>query len=429
MKSLITVIIFSVLTSKIENVIAYSRCTVRRKITRILSAESPSNYKDTSISVKAIVGGLTSIANAIWGERNKLSKRVNSKSTIAPNDILNGVVGDFERGYLFSGAIDAELYDEDCSFTDPTISFTGLSTFERNIASLKPVLDSFVGSSVVVLYNCSLTDSSVVTRWRMSGNVKLPWNPRIELTGSTRLTFDPTKNGRIVSYFETWDIPASSALFQLLQPSIPIEFEFDGNIGNAAVKTGPTVALNVASLKMFLSDSSFAAGRNNSEFFNALRLLEISSSISLIDNVGGNEDVASRVTSLLLGKIWRRRLGQQSPSSRSTSTESQEDNQPPIIFTREQSCTDKYFIESVLSRSEANGMGWDLPASQYDPFDQRSINLLVRNPHCANEQGTAGCNELWRVVYLDSDLLLAYQYKSAVSEQEPILAVFTSESL
>ena len=417
------VIMFSVLSSKIEDAAAYRRFSVRRRSTLISSAESPSNYKDTSVSVKAIVGGLTSVANAIWGERNKLTERVYLKSSITPNEIFDGVVGDFERGYLFSGAIDAELYDEDCSFTDPTISFTGLSTFERNIASLKPILDRFVGNSVVVLYNCSLTDSSVVTRWRMSGNVKLPWNPRIELTGSTRLTFDPTKNGRIVSYFETWDIPASNALFQLLQPSIPIEFDFDGSIGNAAVKTGPTVALNVERLKMLLSYSSFATGRSKSEFFNALRLLEISSSISLIDNIDGSGDVASRVTSLLIGKPWKRRFEQRLPLS--GSTDFRNDNQSPIIFTCERPCADKYFVETVLSRSEANGKGWDIPASQYDPFDQRSINLLVKNSHHANEQDSSGCDELWRVVYIDSDLLLAYQYESAVSELEPILAVFT----
>ena len=45
---------------------------------------------------------------------------------------------------------------EDCSFTDPTLSFSGLSTYKRNVGSLQGVLDRLVSDSRSVLYSCEL---------------------------------------------------------------------------------------------------------------------------------------------------------------------------------------------------------------------------------------------------------------------------------
>ena len=59
--------------------------------------------------------------------------------------MLAGLRADFEENeYLWSGKITTELYDEDCVFTDPTLSFTGLATFERNLANLDPWIERFV---------------------------------------------------------------------------------------------------------------------------------------------------------------------------------------------------------------------------------------------------------------------------------------------
>ena len=56
------------------------------------------------------------------------------------------------------------------------------------------------------------------TEWRMSGDVKLPWRPRIELTGRTKFSLAPGKGGRIVDYYEQWNLPATEVLLQLLRP-------------------------------------------------------------------------------------------------------------------------------------------------------------------------------------------------------------------
>ena len=202
----------------------YSRKSSTSILVRRLSSTKSSNYAETGGGVKAIVQALTSISNLLL-PKSEAFERVYQKVNLTPSEILDGVIGDFRNGYLFSGKIDTEIYDEQCVFTDPTLSFKGLSTFERNIKAIKPALDFFVGDSMVVLYDCKidLEVKEIKALWRMSGDIKLPWKPRIELTGNTVLSYDTDKGGRIVDYYERWDLPAATALLQLLQPSKPLQ--------------------------------------------------------------------------------------------------------------------------------------------------------------------------------------------------------------
>jgi hypothetical protein len=178
-------------------------------------------YQNTGFISKGVVGGLTSILNA-FNRVDKQFERRYQKNRVSPSEVFQGIRDDFKNGYLFSGAIDSEIYAEDCVFTDPTLSFRGLSTFERNIAAIQPLLDKFIGDTTVVLYSLKKDEENnqVKAVWRMSGEItSLPWNPRIELRGNTRYTYDAIENnGRIVDYFERWELNAGEALAQLLVP-------------------------------------------------------------------------------------------------------------------------------------------------------------------------------------------------------------------
>jgi hypothetical protein len=169
----------------------HTATTTKTKTTTTTSTTmAVADYAQTSASVKGVVGGLTALTNALFPASTATAPRVRAQATVSPTDVLKGVVKDFENGYLFSGEIESEIYAEDCSFTDPTLTFTGLGTFERNIQALKPLLNVFVGDTLVVLYDAVLNKNTreVSTKWRMSGNVRLPWGPAIELTGNTVLT-------------------------------------------------------------------------------------------------------------------------------------------------------------------------------------------------------------------------------------------------
>ena len=78
------------------------------------------------------------------------------QGVVTPEELLDGVRADYEeRMYLWTGDIDPNLYDEDCTFTDPTLSFKGLATlctrsWEPNVLKR----GTFSCSSITVHMKC-----------------------------------------------------------------------------------------------------------------------------------------------------------------------------------------------------------------------------------------------------------------------------------
>jgi hypothetical protein len=145
--------------------------------------------------------------------------------SFAPMSIRNPhcaeIKADFtERCYLWTGNINPDIYAEDCVFTDPTLTFKGLSTYQRNLASLQPLVDRLVAKGDIELLSCTLhlEEKCVVAEWRMNGTFTFPWKPCLDLHGCTKFRFDSAAGNRIVRYDETWNMPAFAALMQLLRP-------------------------------------------------------------------------------------------------------------------------------------------------------------------------------------------------------------------
>jgi len=191
---------------------------------RSLAASEPpperSSYESSPDWTKSVVGGLTSLVNGVMGGNEVSDPVVRKFERITSDHLLEGIREDFEeRQYLWSGDIDVELYDEACTFTDPTLSFQGLNTFITNLQNLRPILDTVVPEDQrkCILHSLSREESGkVVAEWTMVGDLALPWSPRIELGGRT--TYTPGSDGRIVDYNERWDISAAEALGQILRP-------------------------------------------------------------------------------------------------------------------------------------------------------------------------------------------------------------------
>jgi len=156
------------------------------------------------------------------GIQDVAAQRVRSFKAISPEVLMEGIRADFEeRQYLWSGDIDPELYDEECTFTDPTLSFQGLRNFENNIRNLRPILDRVVPEDQrrCILHSLRRNESDGTIRavWSMIGDLALPWGPRINLGGRT--SYRPGPDGRIVAYDENWDISAGEALAQIVRPA------------------------------------------------------------------------------------------------------------------------------------------------------------------------------------------------------------------
>jgi len=169
------------------------------------------------------VSALTAVINTL-NPPPPLEESTEARPAVSREQLLAGLREEFvEKLYLWTGDISPELYELDCRFTDPTLSFVGLATFQRNLASLQPVLRTLLNSREVDLLSLELVNISdsagyVEAAWRMGADIAAPWQPRLELTGHTRFTFSAASQGRIARYDERWDIPASEALLQLLRP-------------------------------------------------------------------------------------------------------------------------------------------------------------------------------------------------------------------
>ena len=215
----------AVLTAALSPPTARLACQQRARPVQLCD-DSYESYEATPSPVKKLVSGLTAIVNSFGSAgaaEAARAERTAYASAVSPSELLEGVRADYEeRMYLWTGDIDPNIYDADCTFTDPTLSFSGLDQFQRNIENLQPILQRLVKDPVVELYTCDLDESErvVSATWRMKGDIALPWRPRIDLNGRTRFVYEPDAPamGRITEYIETWEIEAGDALMQLLRP-------------------------------------------------------------------------------------------------------------------------------------------------------------------------------------------------------------------
>lgn len=50
------------------------------------------------------------------------------------------------------------------------------------------------------------TQNAVVTKWRLSCGLALPWRPFICVDGSTVHTYDPKALGKVIRHEEFWEV-------------------------------------------------------------------------------------------------------------------------------------------------------------------------------------------------------------------------------
>ena len=143
--------------------------------------------------------------------------------------VISALREDFElRAYFVTGVLTDAIYDENCLFVDPTISFSGRELWKRNLQLLTPFLRD-PSIDLLSLYqkraesdqqNGGIDDAPVVLRaeWILKCELKFPWKPYIEVKGATDYTLHSTDNNRIIQHVETWDITGVEALALILSP-------------------------------------------------------------------------------------------------------------------------------------------------------------------------------------------------------------------
>ena len=194
---------------------------------------STSTYETSDASSRGIVSSLTGVVNLIMGPSNDADEKHKQLSPppASPQELLERIKADYiVNNYLWTGDIDLAAFEENCQFTDPTLTFTGRDKFVSNVSNLRPIVDALIepGGCASKLLDISLNEEEgyVQSRWNMVGDLTgLPWKPRIDVIGRTKFWYDKEQGDasnegigdvRVKFYDEEWELPAWKALLQLV---------------------------------------------------------------------------------------------------------------------------------------------------------------------------------------------------------------------
>lgn len=121
---------------------------------------------------------------------------------------------DYDRNYFVTGEMTMGLYDPNCEFADPFVSFKGRTRFKQNVSNL----GSFMEEVNLQILDWQETEGKVSTKWRFSCTLGLPWRPILASSGGTDHYFDE-KTGRIYKHVEMWNISPADGVRQLFKPN------------------------------------------------------------------------------------------------------------------------------------------------------------------------------------------------------------------
>ncbi|BBM98600.1 hypothetical protein MPTK1_1g14720 [Marchantia polymorpha subsp. ruderalis] len=133
---------------------------------------------------------------------------------VSREDAVDLIKKDFDRSYFVTGNMATGIYENDCEFADPFVSFKGLKRFRQNVGNL----GSFMEESSLKLTEWQEYEDRIYARWRFNCVLSLPWRPILAATGSTEYFFNKD-SGKIYKHVESWDISPADGVRQLFKPN------------------------------------------------------------------------------------------------------------------------------------------------------------------------------------------------------------------
>eukprot|EP00897_Mesotaenium_endlicherianum_P009765 jgi/Mesen1/8817/ME000053S08226 len=134
--------------------------------------------------------------------------------TVSRDVALDALRQDYDRSYFVTGQMSMGLYEVDCEFADPFVSFKGRQRFKQNVSNL----GSFMEEVSLKILDWQVYEDKVLTKWRFSCVLGLPWRPILAASGGTEHYFSKD-SGKIYKHVENWDISPVDGLKQLVKPN------------------------------------------------------------------------------------------------------------------------------------------------------------------------------------------------------------------
>jgi len=143
--------------------------------------------------------------------------------TVPPSSLdqtLQRLKLDSERSYFLSGEVDRLIYQEDCTFADPFVSFYGRDRFIDNLANLGSFITNY--NAKVLNYSVDNDGAEVNTRFMVKLELGLPWKPVLAWPWGVQYIIDPDTY-LVTEHIESWDIAPLEGVKQIFRkPTVKI---------------------------------------------------------------------------------------------------------------------------------------------------------------------------------------------------------------
>jgi len=134
------------------------------------------------------------------------------------DETIKRISDDNDRSYFLSGIIDDQIYDKDCVFADPFVSFSGRDRFVKNLENLGSFItkyDARVIKNSPVVYKKSIP--VVVTQIMVKLELRLPWRPVLAWPWGVTYEIDPN-TFLITRHEEAWSIDPLEGVKMIFRP-------------------------------------------------------------------------------------------------------------------------------------------------------------------------------------------------------------------
>ncbi|MGI0482635.1 DUF2358 domain-containing protein [Geminocystis sp. CENA526] len=111
-------------------------------------------------------------------------------------NLLETIKADYER---FPENPTYSIYAENVHFKDPVYDFYGLKKYQEMIS----FLSKWFKNLTLELHEITESENQIDTRWTMSWNSPLPWQPFVSVSGRSELKIE---NNLIIGHYDYWDI-------------------------------------------------------------------------------------------------------------------------------------------------------------------------------------------------------------------------------
>jgi Uncharacterized conserved protein (DUF2358) len=120
-----------------------------------------------------------------------------TKSPTTIEETLRRIRNDNERDYFLSGQIDTLIYDPNCIFSDPFVSFQGRDRFVDNLANLGSFITQYSAKPIkydIINLDDDTTKPLVTTKFMVKLELNLPWRPVLAWPWGVKCSIDRSTN-------------------------------------------------------------------------------------------------------------------------------------------------------------------------------------------------------------------------------------------